>query len=77
MENCADAHATLQHSLTCLPPTCSRLLGGTRRLEKPHPSLKLLLFILNHLADPQGDPKCQIQVPKIAPLLSSVIADPA
>jgi hypothetical protein len=38
---------------------------------------KTLLLILNHLADPQGDPKSQIQVPEMALLLSSVMADPA
>jgi hypothetical protein len=34
------------------------------------PSRKLLLFILNHLAHPQGDPKSQIQGSEMAPLQS-------
>jgi hypothetical protein len=43
--------------------------------QRTHPSRKLL-FILNHLTDPQGEPKSQIQVPEVTSLFSSVMVDP-
>jgi hypothetical protein len=56
------------------------LLSGssseTTTPRKTRSSQELLLFIIN-LTDPQGDPKSQIQLPEMALLLSSVMADPA